>query len=211
MINRVKKFFCMILVTACVAAMALPAFAAPKITQAEYEGKGRVEVEFGSKVQYKNAKVSVTDSKGKKYTAVIREKDDDDLTFTIKNYKEGVTYKYVISGIKKNSEKNYGQVTGRITIPSAAAAPKIQEIDYDRKDREVTFDFTGEVQWKSPKVRISDGKKNYVVKILEKDRDEITVRVKKLTRGNRYTYTITGVRAKGNKTWKTVKGTFIAK
>lgn len=209
--NRIRTLVCTMIVMMSVLTTAVPALASPKIREAEYEGSGRVEVEFKSDVKYKNTKVKVTDSKGKAYTATIRNKDEDDLTFVIKNYKKGMTYTYIITGVKQKNEKNYGQVSGKVTIPAATTAPKAKKVEYDRHDNEVEFDFTTAVQWKAPKVTISDGKKNYVVRILEKDSDGIEVRVKTLKKGAKYTYKITGIRVKGNQTYKTVNGTFVAK
>lgn len=194
-----------------VTATAVPAFASPKIKEAEYEGNGRVEVDFRTKVKYKNVKVVVTDTKGNKYTTKINRKDNDDLTFTIKKFKKGLTYKYTIKGVKKKSEKNYGQVIGKITIPGNNAAPAVKKFDYDREDNELEIDFKTKVQWKNAKVTITDGKKNYVVKIKEKDNDGIELKVKKMKYGKRYTYKISGVRVKGNTKYKTITGTFIAK
>lgn len=209
--KRIRTLICTLMVMVFAMTAAVPVLASPRIREAEYEGYGRVEVEFKTDVRYKNVKVTVKDTAGKAYSTKIRNKDEDDLTFEIKNYKKGVTYKYIITGVKQKNEKNYGQVSGKIAIPAASAAPRTKKVEYDRHDNEVEFDFTTAVQWKSPKVTISDGKKNYVVKILEKDSGGIEVRVKKLTKGARYNYKITGVRVKGNQTYKTVTGTFIAR
>lgn len=209
--GKIRRMVCTLLIMAWIMATAIPAMASPKIKEAEYEGNGRVEVDFGSKVKYKNVKVTVKDSKGAAYTTKINEKDDDDLTFTIKNFKKGLTYTYTIQGIKKKSEKNYGQVTGKIAIPAPAASPTVKKVDYDREDNELEIEFKTYVQWKNPKVTISDGKKNYVVKIREKDSDSIELKVKKMTYGKKYTYKISGVRVKDNSTYKTITGTFTAK
>lgn len=209
--KKMRTILCTLMVLVWVAAAAMPAMASPKIKEAEYEGNGRVEVDFGTKVSYKNAKVTVKDSNGKAYSTKINKKDDDDLTFTIKSFKKGLTYTYKISGIRKKTEKSYSTITGKIKIPAATAAPKVKKVEYDRKDKDVDFKFTTKVQWKSPKVTIKSGTTNYVVKINEKDNDEIEVKVKNLTKGKKYTYKISGVRVNGTKTYKTVTGTFVAK
>ncbi len=209
--KKMRAFICTLMIMLWVTATAVPAFASPKIKEAEYEGNGRVEVDFRTKVKYKNVKVVVTDTKGNKYTTKINRKDNDDLTFTIKKFKKGLTYKYTIKGVKKRNEKKYGQVTGKITIPGNNAAPVVKKFDYDREDNELEIDFKTKVQWKNAKVTITDGKKNYVVKIKEKDNDGLELKVKKMKYGKRYTYKISGVRVKGNTTYKTITGTFIAK
>lgn len=203
--------FATLMITIWAVVAAVPAFAAPKVKKAEYEGKGRVEVDFKSKVKYKNVKVTVKDNKGATYSTTINEKDNDDLTFTIKNFKTGRTYTYTISGVKKNNESSYGKVTGKVTIPTPTTTPKVKEVDYDKGDREVEFEFTTRVQWKGTKVTITDGSKNYVTRIKEKDSDSIEVKVSKLTIGKKYTYKISGVRVKGANSYKTISGTFIAR
>ncbi len=209
--RRIRTFICTMMVMMWVILSAVPALASPRIKDAEYEGNGKVEVDFRSKVNYKNVKVTVKDNKGAKYSTKIVEKDSDDLTFVIKSFKKGRTYTYTIAGVKKTSEKNYGQVTGKIAIPAATSAPTLKKADYDREDREVEFEFKNSVDWKNPKVTISDGKKNYVVRILEKDRKSIEVKVNKLTYGKKYTYRISGIRVKGNGSYRTMSGSFIAR
>ena len=209
--TTVRRMFATLMITIWAIVAAVPAFAAPKVKKAEYEGKGRVEVDFKSKVKYKNVKVTVKDNKGATYSTTINEKDNDDLTFTIKNFKTGRTYTYTISGVKKNNERSYGKVTGKVTIPTPTTTPKVKEVDYDKGDREVEFEFTTRVQWKGTKVTITDGSKNYVTRIKEKDSDSIEVKVSKLTIGKKYTYKISGVRVKGANSYKTISGTFIAR
>jgi len=209
--TTVRRMFATLMITIWAIVAAVPAFAAPKVKKAEYEGKGRVEVDFNSKVKYKNVKVTVKDNKGATYSTTINEKDNDDLTFTIKNFKTGRTYTYTISGVKKNNESSYGKVTGKVTIPTPTTTPKVKEVDYDKGDREVEFEFTTRVQWKGTKVTITDGSKNYVTRIKEKDSDSIEVKVSKLTIGKKYTYKISGVRVKGANSYKTISGTFIAR
>ena len=209
--TTVRRMFATLMITIWAIVAAVPAFAAPKVKKAEYEGKGRVEVDFNSKVKYKNVKVTVKDNKGATYSTTINEKDNDDLTFTIKNFKTGRTYTYTISGVKKNNESSYGKVTGKVTIPTPTTTPKVKEVDYDKGDREVEFEFTTRVQWKGTKVTITDGSRNYVTRILEKDSDSIEVKVSKLTVGKKYTYKISGVRVKDASSYKTISGTFIAR
>ena len=209
--NTVRRMLATLMIMVWATIAAVPAFAAPKVKKAEYEGKGRVEVDFNSKVKYKNVKVTVKDNKGATYSTTINEKDNDDLTFTIKNFKTGRTYTYTISGVKKNNESSYGKVTGKVTIPTPTTTPKVKEVDYDKGDREVEFEFTTRVQWKGTKVTITDGSKNYVTRIKEKDSDSIEVKVSKLTLGKKYTYKISGVRVNGANSYKTISGTFIAR
>ena len=122
-IRKSKAAVIVCMVVAMIATTAAPAFAkAPAKEKTEYEGKGRVEVEFRGNVKYKNPKVTVKDTSGRDYSASIVKKDGDDLTFVIKKYKQGKTYKYTIKGLKKRDTKKYGKVTGTVKIPAAKTA-----------------------------------------------------------------------------------------
>lgn len=99
--------------------------AAPAIEEIEHKGNGRMEVEFYGKVKYKRAKVIVKDTSGKKYKVKAVRKDDDDIKFTIKNFKRGKTYKITVKGVKVRGTKKYGKRTGRITIPKSGSATNI--------------------------------------------------------------------------------------
>lgn len=95
--------------------------AAPKKESVEYKGNGKVEVEFRTKVNYKNTKVTVKDSSGSRYSAYIVDKDSDDLEFRIKNFKKGKTYSFTIDGIRKRGTVKYSSVSGTVKIPKATA------------------------------------------------------------------------------------------
>lgn len=86
----------------------------------------------------------------------------------------------------------------------------VEDVDYDRDDREVEFEFKGSVKWKNPKVTITRNGNNYAKKIKSKDSDELEVKVKKLKYGAIYSYKITGVKNKKGSKYVTVKGTFQA-
>lgn len=182
----------------------------PKIEKVSYEGGGKVDVDFYGKVNYKSPKVTVKDSSGKKYSATIVERDDDDLDFKVKNYKKGKKYKFSISGIKRAGTSGYTKVKGTFKIKSSVPL-KVKEVDYDDEDRELCIEFNKKVQWKNAKVTVtnSSGKK-YTTKIIEKDSDDIEVYVDGLTYGKKYNYKVSGVKAKTAKNYTTLKGTFKA-
>ena len=71
--NIVRRMLAALMIMVWMVVAAVPAFAAPKIRKAEYEGKGRVEVDFNSKVRYQNVKVTVKDDKGTSYSTKINE------------------------------------------------------------------------------------------------------------------------------------------
>ena len=125
-----KRIISRVLLTAVITmtmmlAGAISSFAAaPAIEDIEYKSNGRVEVEFYGKVKYNKAKVSVKDNSGKKYKVTSIKKDDDDINFTIKNFKPGKTYKITISGVKTRTSKKFGKVTGNIKVPAAKKSAK---------------------------------------------------------------------------------------
>lgn len=181
--------------------------AAPGIEETEYKGSGIVEMDFHGKVQYKNVKVAVQDTTGKSYTASITKKDNDDLTFKIRSFKEGMTYNYQISGIRKRGEKRYSTISGTITIP-VAGVPQIESVEYKSNGR-VEIEFRGKVQYKKAKVTVKDAKgKKVSAKISKKENDELTVKPGTLSGGTQYTITISGIRARGASGYTSITTSF---
>ena len=102
----------------------LPALAAPpRLEEVEYRGNGIVEVEFLKKVSYKDAKVTVTGDDGKICRVSVTAKDKDDLTFKIRDYQEGASYTFTISGVRRKGTKKYGSL--------GASAFREKEIEKD--------------------------------------------------------------------------------
>lgn len=189
------------------------ASAAPEIEKTEYEGKGKVDVEFYGKVKFYKAKVSVKKlSTGKVYSADILKKDSDDIEFKSPSYTAGCKYKYTISGIKKSGADTYTSVTGYFTVPKASSI-KIEEIEYDAEDRELSVDFETKVSWRNPVVKVYNASGTYICKgrVLEKDNDSIEVRLsRELAYGKKYKCKITGIKAKSASTYRTVSKVFYA-
>jgi uncharacterized membrane protein YkoI len=92
--------------------------AAPQKKGIKYEGYGKVELEFRSKVQWKNAKVTVKDSTGKAYSVKILNKDNDEIEFKILQFKQGQKYTCTVSGVRQGRSGSYGKVSGSVTIPT---------------------------------------------------------------------------------------------
>ncbi len=185
-------------------------YASPSVRKTEYEGAGKIEVTFKSAVRYGSVAVKVKDHTGKNYRTKVIDKDRNDLEFLILNYKSGRNYSFRISGIRKPSEKSWGNVTGTVRIPSPYELPKIKKVSGDVMDREVEFEFDSPVQWKKASVTILLNGRNIVRRIVKKDRDEIEVKVYSLTKGKTYRYIVKGVRRKGGSKYYTVSGTFTA-
>lgn len=205
-----KRLFALLLVAALLLS-AVPAFAASaSIRKVEYEGSGKVEVEFKKDVQYKSAKVKVWDEDGKSYTARIREKDEEDLTFKVSSIAAGKEYKFTISGVRAGRSGSYGSVSGYFETP-AAKTVSIRDLDYDREDRELEIEFNCKVQYKSLKVQVRDEDgKSYSVKIREKDNDSVEVRISGLKKGVKYGVKVSGVRSEGADSYTSASKTFRA-
>ena len=92
--------------------------AAPQKKGIKYEGYGKVELEFRSNVQWKNAKVTVKDSTGKAYSVKILNKDNDEIEFKILQFKQGQKYTCTVSGVRQGRSGSYGKVSGSVTIPT---------------------------------------------------------------------------------------------
>lgn len=193
-----------------IAASPVAAASAPKIDDVDYEGKGKVEVEFKGKVRYSNSSVTVKDASGKAYTAKITDRDSDDITFRIKNYKTATTYHFTIHGIKKRGASSYSSVSGKVRIP-AAGKVKVKDIEYDADDQQVEFEFKGKIKWAKPVVTITDANgTNYALGIADRDSDSIEVDVDALTEGATYTYKITGLKNRESGDAQTLTGSFEA-
>lgn len=217
MMNRIKMKWmagiAMLFALAVLVFGSAPAAEAAKkvsVESVEYEGKGKVDVEFKRDVSWKKAKVKVKDSEGKTVKVTILDKDEDDISFRLKKYKAGAKYTFTITGVRPAGTKTAQKVSGSFKIP-AKSKIAVKEADYDREDREVEIEFKGRVAWKSPKVTITapDGT-DMALRIKEKDSDSIEIKVKKLTAGTEYQYKITGITRKGSTKKVTVKGNFIA-
>ena len=194
-----KKWIALLLVVVSLFTAAVPAMAAAAaIEKVEYDGSGRVEVEWRRNVQYKSAKVTVKDEDGKSYTAKIREKDKDDLTFKVSSIAPGKSYSFTISGVRAGKSGSYGSVSGSFRVP-AAKALAIRGMDYDAEDRELEIEFNTKVQYKRLKVQVKDSSgKSYSVSVRDYDSDGVEVRVKGLTRGETYAVQVKGIRVKGS-------------
>ena len=92
--------------------------AAPQKKSIKYEGYGKVELELRSKVQWKNAKVTVKDSTGKAYSVKILNKDNDEIEFKILQFKQGQKYTCTVSGVRQGRSGSYGKASGSVTIPT---------------------------------------------------------------------------------------------
>ena len=207
-----KRMISMVLALAMILSLSVNVFAAaPVIKETDYEGRGLVEVEFTKKVQYKNVKVTVKNEAGTKMTAVIREKDDDDLKFFVKNVKPGAKYSYTISGIRSGRSGSYQTVKGSFTVPKWD--PLFKEIDYDAEDRDLEVDLVKRVQYRNLKVTIKDSAGNTVrCRIQEKDSREIELSIPGgLKTGRTYTLTISGIRPRGTGSYGTITARFTAK
>ena len=205
-----KRFAAMILAFAILLGIAVPVMAAsPETLKAEYEGRGYVEVEFKTKVQYKNASVTVTDPEGKALAVRITEKDDDDITFHVDGLKPSTKYTFTVSGVRKGRSGAYGTVSGTFKTPRSELS--VKEAEYDPRDGELDLDFYGRVQYKNPRVVIKDAAgRTYSCRITERDRDGMEIAVKGLASG-KYTVKISGIRLKGDTAYTSITASFRVK
>ena len=208
--NGFRTLLMMFAVISMLCICSITASASAAIKKASYERGGKVEVDFTTRVSYKNVKVTVKDQSGKAVRAVITEKDQDDLDFRMKSVSMGKTYTFVITGVKKRNEAKYGAVRGKIMVPVTKGAVPVRKIEYDSKDQEVEFDFAANVGWKSPKVKIFRGNAQYAVRISDRGRRDAEIRVRKLRKGIVYHYTISGIRKAGDRKYTTIRGSFMA-
>jgi len=94
----------------------VPAAKSLAIKKLDYDREDKeLEIEFNTKVQYKNLKVKVKDANGKSYTVKLREKDSNSVEVRISGLKKGVTYGVQVSGVRVKGSGSYGSVTKTFT------------------------------------------------------------------------------------------------
>ena len=191
-----KRLISLLLAAMLLATLAAPALAsAPKVKKAAYEGGSKVEVDFAGKVSYRSPKLTVKDSAGRKLSARITDRDDDDIDFAVTGLKAGGKYTFTLTGVRAGKSGSYGTVKGSFTVPAKVA---IRKVKYDAKDRELDIDFNGKVKYRAVKVTVKDGAgKAYAARITEKGDDDLEVKVTGLKKGKTYTVAVSGVALKG--------------
>lgn len=197
---------------AAVMLLALPALAAaPEAFRAEYEGNGRVEIDFRNDVDYENLSIGVTGPLGAAETVTILELDDDELTFSIDNVLPETTYTYTVNGIREGRSGDFGSITGEITTP-AAGEVVITELEGEADDGELEIEFLGRVDYDNPTVTVAKADGTILdSRIEERDGDSIELRVQGLIRGEEYTVTVTGIAQRDSGAFGTVSRSFIAR
>lgn len=184
----------------------------------------KIDVDFSSKVTWtKAAKItSIKDNTGASYTGTLTDKDDDECEIKIKNMKYGKTYTIKVYGVKVKGTSSYQTVTVTVKVPARTTGLSVKKAEYDvdRKNGKtvytVEFDFNKNVQKKSGSyILIKDSAgKTYSSKTstIKWDGDECELYLSKaLTTGKTYTYQIVNVKASGESSYKTIKGTFVAR
>lgn len=187
------------------------------IEEIEYDDDGLLELEFKTKLQWKkNAKVTVTDADGKKYTAKIRKKDSDECDIRISNIKPSNvdrTFTFIVSGVKSRYSNTYTTITGSFevkkTITSNKISVKIDDVDYDEDDEELEISFKKDVRWKNAKIKITDTRnRSYEAEFIELDDDECTIYVEGLKPEQKYNFKITGIKGKKDSSYGSISGSF---
>lgn len=179
------------------------------IEKTEYEGNGYVDVDFRRDVRWKNPKVTVKDSSGKKYRVTIVDFDDDDINFRVSNIQAGKTYTYTISGVRDWKGGSYGSVSGKFTTPKVSSSVKVKKAKLDWEDRELSIDFNKDVYLDNARITVKDSSgKSYKANIVDWDDDELEVHMPNLKAGKKYTYKVTGIVAYGASKAASVSGSF---
>lgn len=171
-----------------------------------------IDIDFSTRIKLKsNAKASVKDDSGKTYKTFIEESDSNEIDLDVASLKAGKNYTVTVTGIKMATESKYGTLTIKFSIPKESTN-LVKDVDFDQEDNEVTFDFNKKVKYNNTKVTITNesGSKTYKATIIERENDELSVRVKGLKEGNTYKYSITGVTDKSSGSSKTLTGSFVA-
>lgn len=208
--GSVKLLITLLLMLICVFVPASMVSAGVTVRNAEWEGKGRVEVHFNEKIEYCGVKILVWDPAGKGMKKKIIERHESEIEFIVGGMKPGTKYTYLIQGLRQKGCTRIRSVSGSFTVPKPINGITVTEEDYDNEKKLASFEFLEEVEWKNPKVSITCGGKEHVLGIKKKTPRDIVLKVSKLTAGRTYRWKIFGIRKKGTSKYVTLSGTFKA-
>lgn len=204
-----RSILSLVLIAAVVLTIAeIPAQAGSVVKEIEYNGNGRVGVEFNTDIVYPSLKITVKTAAGKSLPIRITRKSSRALRIIVTGFKQGQAYTVTVSGIRRKSGGSNLKVSGKIYTPTFKGCVPLKNAEYDIKDREVEFIFSADVEYRNPRITVKRGSTNYFRKINKKESGEIEVSVNALKKGVIYTFTITGIRKKGAKTFGSITGTF---
>ena len=113
--------------------------ASAEIEETEYEGLGKVDVEFFDDMEFKNLKVTVTDPDGNKLDTTIIGKDEDSIDFKVTGLKPSTKYIYKISKVRVLGTSTWKTVKGSFKTPAQELG--IKKVTYDREDKELDVDL----------------------------------------------------------------------
>ena len=186
------------------------------------DNKNIIDVHFTTKVMWDdNASItSLTDAGGNSYNAKIIDRDDDDLEIYVEGIKDGTNYTAEIQGIKTYNDNSYTNLkvtfeTEKQTSNNTKSNLKVRDVDFDREDEEVSFDFDKFIELKSDAyIIIKDSNGNTYSSKNSRiicDEDDIELFLdKNLKQGQKYTYEINGIKENVGNSYETINGSFTA-
>ena len=186
------------------------------------DNKNIVDVNFKTKVMWDDntSITSLTDAGGNSYNAKIIDKDDDDLEIYVEGIKDGTNYTAEIQGIKTYNDNSYTNLkvtfeTEKQTSNNTKSNLKVRDVDFDREDKEVSFDFDKFIELKSDAyIIIKDSNGNTYSSKNSRiicDEDDIELFLdKNLKQGQKYTYEINGIKENVANSYETINGSFTA-
>lgn len=186
------------------------------------DNKNIIDVHFTTKVMWDNnaSITSLTDAGGNSYNAKIIDRDDDDLEIYVEGIKYGTNYTAEIQGIKTYNDNSYTNLkvtfeTEKQTSNNTKSNLKVRDVDFDREDKEVSFDFDKFIELKSDAyIIIKDSNGNTYSSKNSRiicDEDDIELFLdKNLKQGQKYTYEINGIKENVGNSYETINGSFTA-
>lgn len=90
-----------------------PSYSAPEIEELDYDAEDReLDIDFTTRVQFKNLKVAVKDADGRAVTVQKIKKGKDDIEVKLRGVVPGETYSVTVSGVSVKGKDSYASVTG---------------------------------------------------------------------------------------------------
>ena len=187
------------------------------------DNKNIIDIHFTTKVMWDNnaSITSLTDAGGNSYNAKIIDKDDDDLEIYVEGIKDGTNYTADIQGIKAYDDSSYTNLKVNFETKKQQNTKtnksnlEVKDVDFDREDKEVSFDFDKFIELKSDAyIIIKDSNGNTYSSKNSRiicDEDDIELFLdKNLKQGQKYTYEINGIKENVGNSYETINGSFTA-
>ena len=183
-----------------------------KTTKVTCTSAGKVNVSFASDVVYdkETVAVTITDEEGNVIPSKLTKQNKRLATVAVTGLIKGNSYTLTITGIKDAKAEEFGEITAKFTAKKIKTAIKPSKTTATKKA--VIIKFKGKAAYKDIAVTVKDKDGNELAAtIIKKTKSQIKIKVDGLKKGEKYSYTVSGIKLKKEKNFGSVSGTFKCK